>query len=50
MMELIAYHEAGHALMAFMLGGEVQLVTIEPDNDDGRIAKETRRCFGVSQA
>lgn len=35
MSELIAYHEAGHALMALMLGGEVRLVTIEPDNDDG---------------
>src|SRR6185295_11758132 len=35
MPELIAYHEAGHALMAFLLGGEVRLVTIEPDNDDG---------------
>ncbi len=35
MSELIAYHEAGHALMAALLGGEVRLVTIEPDNDDG---------------
>jgi ATP-dependent Zn protease len=35
MPDLIAYHEAGHALMAFLLGGEVRLVTIEPDNDDG---------------
>src|ERR1700730_1769160 len=35
MPELIAYHEAGHALMALLLGGEVRLVTIEPDNDDG---------------
>jgi len=35
MPELIAYHEAGHALMAFLLGGEVRLVTIEPDHDDG---------------
>ena len=33
--EIIAYHEAGHALMAVLLGGEVRLVTIEPDNDDG---------------
>jgi hypothetical protein len=33
--ELTAYHEAGHALMAMLLGGEVQLVTIEPDCDDG---------------
>jgi len=35
MSELIAYHEAGHALMAHLLGGTVQLVTIAPDNDDG---------------
>jgi ATP-dependent Zn protease len=35
MSELTAYHEAGHALMALMLGGEVRLVTIEPDHDDG---------------
>jgi ATP-dependent Zn protease len=35
MLELIAYHEAGHALMAVLLGGQVRLVTIEPDNDDG---------------
>jgi hypothetical protein len=34
MSEIIAYHEAGHALMALLLGGEVRLVTIEPDNDD----------------
>ena len=35
MPELIAYHEAGHALMAVLLGGKVKQVTIEPDNDDG---------------
>ncbi|HEX4149601.1 MAG TPA: M50 family metallopeptidase, partial [Pirellulales bacterium] len=35
MPDLIAYHEAGHALMAVLLGGRVRLVTIEPDNDDG---------------
>src|SRR4051812_28257901 len=35
MSELIAYHEAGHALMATSLGGKVQQVTIEPDSDDG---------------
>jgi ATP-dependent Zn protease len=35
MSEIVAYHEAGHALMALILGGEVQLVTIEPDHDDG---------------
>ena len=35
MSELIAYHEAGHALMAHLLGGKVKQVTIEPDNDDG---------------
>jgi ATP-dependent Zn protease len=35
MPELTAYHEAGHALMAYLLGGKVRQVTIEPDNDDG---------------
>ncbi len=35
MSELIAYHEAGHALMAVLLGGKVKHVTIEPDDDDG---------------
>lgn len=33
--EIVAYHEAGHVLMAVLLGGEVRLVTIEPDNEDG---------------
>lgn len=35
MQELIAYHEAGHALIALLLGGKVKQVTIDPDNDDG---------------
>lgn len=30
-----AYHEAGHALMAFVAGAEIQTVTIEPNRDDG---------------
>jgi len=34
-MEITAYHEAGHAFMAMLLGGKVRSVTIEPDNDDG---------------
>ena len=33
--ELIAYHEAGHALIALLLGGQVKQVTIEPDNGEG---------------
>lgn len=37
-MEICAYHEAGHALMAVMLGGRVQRLTIEPEWDE-----ETRR-------
>ncbi len=34
MSDLLAYHESGHALVAWLLGGEVERVTIEPDNDD----------------
>ena len=34
-MELTAYHEAGHAFMAIVLGAKVRSVTIDPDNDDG---------------
>ena len=33
--EIVAYHEAGHALVAWQLGGRVRLVTIDPENDDG---------------
>ncbi len=30
----IAYHEAGHAVIAVMLGGEVMSLTLQPDDDD----------------
>lgn len=30
-----AYHEAGHAIVALLVGAEVLLMTIEPDRDDG---------------
>jgi hypothetical protein len=33
--ELVCYHEAGHVVMAFYLGGRVSSATIEPDRDDG---------------
>ena len=35
MSEVSAYHEAGHAFMAFYVGARVRSVTIEPDWDDG---------------
>ncbi len=35
-MEVTAYHEAGHALMAEAVGARVRLVTIEPEADDER--------------
>ena len=35
MSELTAYHEAGHAVMAWRLGGRVTQVTIDPDDDGG---------------
>lgn len=33
--ETNAYHEAGHAFLAFYVGARVRSVTIEPDRDDG---------------
>ncbi len=42
-MEIHAYHEAGHAYVATLLGGRVTLVSIEPEDDDGpRRSGETR--------
>lgn len=35
MEEINAYHEAGHALLAILVGARVRHVTIEPDKDDG---------------
>ncbi len=35
MSELAAYHEAGHAFMAYYLGGAVRSVTVEPEWYDG---------------
>lgn len=34
-MEEVAYHEAGHAYVAVLVGAKVRSVTIEPDDDDG---------------
>lgn len=31
----LAYHEAGHAVVAAWLGAEILSVTLEPDSDDG---------------
>ncbi|PQO33839.1 hypothetical protein [Blastopirellula marina] len=35
MEEINAYHEAGHALVAILVGARVRHVTLEPDKDDG---------------
>lgn len=35
MEEINAYHEAGHALVALLVGARVRHVTLEPDYDDG---------------
>ena len=35
MSEVTAYHEAGHVLVALLLGARVKQVTIAPDDDDG---------------
>ena len=39
---ILAYHEAGHALVAHYLGGHVQRVTIEPEWDEACGTKATR--------
>jgi len=33
--DVTSYHEAGHILMAILLGGRVPHATVEPDRDDG---------------
>lgn len=35
MLEVSAYHEAGHAFVAFYVGARVRSVTIDPDRDEG---------------
>lgn len=35
MPEVTAYHESGHAFATVYLGGRVESITIDPDNDDG---------------
>jgi len=35
MTQINAYHEAGHAFMAILVGARVRSVTIDPDRDDG---------------
>lgn len=46
--EITAWHEAGHAFAAVYLGGEVESVSIDPDNDDGptRFGDTTIRWMG----
>lgn len=40
-MELEAYHEAGHALMALLVGGRVKHVSIAPEEDEMGRSGET---------
>ena len=35
LVELVAYHEAGHAVMGVALGGRIVHASIEPPDDDG---------------
>lgn len=59
-LSIVAYHEAGHALLAERLGGHVLMATIEPVDDDGprrhgetqiawRTADMTRQEFAMRQ-
>ena len=53
----VAYHEAGHVLVAHLLGGEVLITTVESDRDDhaghtsvawrDRSAEELARCSAL---
>lgn len=33
--EITAWHEAGHAFVAVLLGGQIDSVSVDPDRDDG---------------
>ena len=48
--EVTAWHEAGHAMMAVLCGGEIERVTIEPPYDDGpaRFGDTVTRWRGLS--
>ena len=37
----IDYHECGHAVAAALLGGRIDLLTIEPDNDDEQLPERS---------
>ena len=51
MIEVTAWHEAGHATMAVLAGGVIERVTIEPPDDDGlnRYGDTVTRWSGQSQ-
>ncbi len=48
--EVTAWHEAGHAMMAVLCGGEIERVTVEPPYDDGpaRFGDTVTRWRGLS--
>ena len=49
--QVTAWHEAGHAIMALLCGGQIERVTLEPPYDDGpaRFGDTVTHWRGLSQ-